>query len=111
MKDKKKKVMSLAVKPEHQEELKKISMLRGESVSGYIGSLIEQAIKLNPNDDPLVIGKPADQEVTPVLVPVIENVKPIILKIPMELQSNAEALEKWIVAQAAAIVKKFCHKD
>ena len=51
--------------------------------------------------------KPVDEEVTPVLVPKQDNVKPIILKIPNAIQADMEALEKWLDVQKAGILKKF----
>ncbi len=100
--------MSIAIRPELHEELKKISKRKGLSASTFVGNLVEQAVKINPDDDVLVIGKPADEEVTPILIPVIENVKPIILKIPVALQTDHDGLEKWLNVQVAGILKKFC---
>lgn len=105
---KNKKVMSIAIRPELHEDLKKISKRKGISASTFIGDIIEQAVKVNPDDDIMVIGKPVDEEVTAVLIPVVENVKPIILKIPVALQSDPEGLEKWLNVQTSGILKKFC---
>lgn len=105
---KNKKVMSIAIRPELHDELKKVSKRKGLSTSEYVGNLVEQSVKLNPDEDLLVINKPVDEEVTPILIPVIENVKPIILKIPVALQTDPEGLEKWLNVQVAGILKKFC---
>lgn len=91
---KNKKVMSIAIKPELEEELKKFSKRKGLSASTYIGNLIEQAVKLNIDDDPMVIGKSVDDEVTQ-----------IILKIPSSLKGNPEKLKAWMDAQSVGIIK------
>ena len=105
---KNKKVMSIAIRPELHDELKKVSKRKGLSTSEFVGNLVEQAVAINPDEDVMVIGKPVDEEVTAVLVPKQDNVKPIILKIPNALQSDAEGLEKWLDVQKAGILKKFC---
>lgn len=91
---KNKKVMSIAIKPELHEDLKKLSKRKGVSTSTYIGNLMEQAVKLNPDDDPMVIGKPVDEEVIPV-----------VLKIPAMLKNNPEKLKQWMEVQSTGIVK------
>jgi hypothetical protein len=91
---KNKKVMSIAIKPELHEDLKKLSRRKGVSASTYIGNLVEQALKLNPDDDPMVIGKPADDEIVPV-----------VLKIPTVLKSNPDKLKAWMDVQVNGIVK------
>jgi predicted DNA-binding protein len=105
---KNKKVMSIAIRPELHEELKKVSKRKGVSASEYVGDLVEQAVKINPDEDVVVIGKPVDEEVKPVMVSASENVKPIILNIPAALQTNPDGLEKWLHVQTAGILKKFC---
>lgn len=102
---KNKKVMSIAIQPELQDEIKKVSKRKGLSSSNYIGKLLEQAVKLNPDDDPMVIGKPVDEEVIPVLVKVDEEVIPVVLKIPAVLKNNREKLKQWMDVQANGIVK------
>lgn len=91
---KNKKVMSIAIKPELHDELKKFAKRKGLSASTYIGNLVEQAVKLNIDDDPMVVGKPSDDEFTPV-----------VLKIPGVLRANPEKLKQWMDVQAAGIVK------
>lgn len=91
---KNKKVMSIAIKPELHDELKKFSKRKGLSASTYIGNLVEQAVKLNIDDDPMVIGKPMDDEVIPV-----------VLKIPAALKSQPEKLKQWMEVQSNGIVK------
>ena len=91
---KNKKVMSIAIKPELHDELKKFSKRKGLSASTYIGNLVEQAVKLNIDDDPMVIGKPMD-----------EDVVPVVLKIPAVLRSNPDKLRAWMEVQANGIVK------
>ena len=91
---KNKKVMSIAIMPELHDELKKFAKRKGMSTSAYLGALAEQAVKINPDDDPMVIGKPVDEEVIPV-----------VLKIPDKFKHDKEQLEKWMQVQTAGIVK------
>jgi len=91
---KNKKVMSIAIVPDLHEELKRYSKRKGLSASSYVGNLIEQAVKLNIDDDPMVIGKPIDEEVTPV-----------VLKIPIALKSDPDQLKRWMAAQMSGIFK------
>lgn len=91
---KNKKVMSIAIMPDLHEELKRYSKRKGQSASAYVGGLIEQAVKLNIDDDPLVIGKPIDEEVTPV-----------VLKVPNAYKSDPEELQKWLTIQMNGILK------
>lgn len=100
---KNKKVMSIAIRPELHDELKRFSKRKGLSASTYIGNLIEQAVRLNIDDDPMVIGKPMDDEVVPV-----------VLKIPASLKNQPEKLKQWMDVQANGIVKamtKHLHVD
>jgi vacuolar-type H+-ATPase subunit E/Vma4 len=90
---KNKKVMSIAIQPELQEELKKVSKRKGMSSSTYISNLVEQAMKLNPDDDPIVVSKPSD-----------EDVIPVVLKIPTNLKSDKEKLKNWLEVQSNGIL-------
>lgn len=92
---KNKKVMSIAIEPELHDELKQYSKKKGMSVSSYVGVLISKAVKLSIDDDPLVVGKPAD-----------EDVLPVILKIPGSLKGDKEGLKAWMDAQTSGIVSK-----
>lgn len=91
---KNKKVMSIAIVPELHDELKRFAKRKGVSTSAYLGSLAEQAVKLNPDDDITVIGKPVDEEVVPV-----------VLNVPKKLRNDRDQLEKWMQVQVAGIVK------
>jgi hypothetical protein len=91
---KNKKVMSIAIRPELHDELKRFSKRKGVSTSNYIGNLIEQATKLNPDDDPIVVGKPAE-----------EDVIPVVLKIPSVLANNYDRLKSWMEVQSNGILK------
>lgn len=91
---KNKKVMSMAIRPELHDELKRVSKRKGISTSTYIGNLIEQAIKLNVDDDPMVIGRPIDDEIVPV-----------VLKIPSSLKTDPDKLKAWMDVQSNGIVK------
>lgn len=97
---KNKKVMSIAIVPDLHEELKRYSKRKGMSASAYVSGLISQAVKLNIDDDPMVIGKPIDEEVTPV-----------VLKIPAALKSDPEQLKKWMVVQMGGILKAMAKKN
>ena len=92
--------MSIAIRPELHEELKKVSKRKGLSTSEYVGNLVEQAVKVNPDDDIMVIGKPVDEDVTPV-----------ILKIPMSLKTHPDQLEKWLNMQTSGILKAMKPKE
>ena len=91
---KNKKVMSIAIRPELHDELKKLAKRKGLSASTYIGNLVEQAMKLNPDDDPIVVSKPAD-----------EDVIPVVLKIPVAFKSNYDKLKTWLDVQSGGILK------
>jgi len=97
---KNKKVMSLAIRPELHEEVKKVSKRKGMSTSEYIGNLVEQAVKLNPDEDILMINKPLDEEVTSV-----------VLNIPVKLKPFPDQLEKWLSVQIQGIAKAMKLKD
>lgn len=91
---KNKKVMSIAILPELQEELRKLSKRKGVSASTFVGNLVEQAVKINPDDDPIVVGKPMDEDITP-----------IVLKIPASAVESLEKLKAWMDFQSAGIFK------
>jgi len=91
---KNKKVMSLAIKPELHVELKKVAHRKQLSASSYLGNLVEQALKLNPDDEPMVIAKPMD-----------EDIVPIILKIPVALKGHPDKLKQWLDIQCSGILK------
>lgn len=84
--------MSIAIVPDLHEELKRYARRKGVSASTYVGNLVEQAVKLNIDDDPMVIGKPIDEEVVPV-----------VLKIPSVLRHDGEQLKRWLAAQMGGI--------
>lgn len=90
-----KKVMSIAIEPELHENVKEYAKRKGTSASAYIGELVKKALKINIDDEPMVIGKPVD-----------EDVMPVVLKIPSNLKGNKDGLTEWINAQASALVKK-----
>lgn len=92
---KNKKVMSIAIEPDLHDELKSYARKKGLSVSAYIGALVGKAVKLSIDDDPIVIGKPADEDVVPVM-----------LKIPANLKGDKVGLETWLTAQVTGIVNK-----
>lgn len=92
---KNKKVMSIAIEPELHEELKDYSRRKGLSASSYVGMLVSKALKLSIDDDPIIVGKPVD-----------EDVLPVILKIPAQLRGNRDSLKIWMDAQSAGIVNK-----
>lgn len=91
---KNKKVMSIAIRPELHDDLKMLSKRKGISTSTYIGNLLEQSVKLNPDDDIMVIGKPMD-----------EDVIPVVLKVPAALKNNVAKLTQWMEVQTSGIIK------
>lgn len=96
-----KKVMSIAIRPELHDELKKYSKRRGLSASAYVGDLVEKAVKLDIDEEPMIIAKPLDEEVLPV-----------ILKVPKPLleAGDSEQLKKWVSAQASGVYKGLLKK-
>ncbi|MHA2432942.1 MAG: hypothetical protein ACXADO_06940 [Candidatus Thorarchaeota archaeon] len=107
---KNKKVMSIAIVPDLHEELKRYSKRKGLSASSYVGELIEQAVKLNIDDDPVVIGKPVDEDVLPVSYNK-DEVSPVILKIPVNVREDQETLKKWLAVQMSGILKAMVKKN
>lgn len=92
---KNKKVMSIAIEPETHESVKEYSKRKGVSTSAYIGDLVKKALKINIDEEPIVVGKPVD-----------ENVLAVVLKIPSELKGEKEKLTEWLASQCTALVKK-----
>jgi len=90
-----KKVMSIAIEPELHDNVKEYAKRRGTSASAYIGDLVKKALKISIDEEPMVIGKPSDEEVMPV-----------VLKIPSNLKGNQEGLTEWLTAQCSALTKK-----
>ena len=64
---KNKKVVSIAMEPELHEQLKQYAKRKGESVSFYVGMLVNKALKLNVDDEPIIVGKPIEENVLPVV--------------------------------------------
>jgi hypothetical protein len=92
---KNKKVMSMAILPELHEELSRYAKRRNMSTSAYVGELITKALKINVDEDPIIIGKDPD-----------EDIMPVILKIPVALKGNRVGLQKWMEVTAKGIVEK-----
>ena len=100
-----KKVMSIAIMPELHEELKRYSKRKGMSASAYVGELVEQAVKLNIDDDPVIFGKPIDEDVKLKVIKVHDDEMPIVLKIPVGYKNEPEVLQKWLTVQMNGILK------
>lgn len=92
---KNKTVMSVAIEPDLQEELKSYAKRKDMSVSAYISLLVGKGVKVPVDDDPLVVGKPTDKEVISV-----------VLNIPSSLKGNKEGLQVWMESQTSGIVNK-----
>jgi len=92
---KNKKVMSMAILPELHEELSRYAKRRNMSTSAYVGELITKALKIDVDEDPVIIGKDPDADIMPV-----------ILKIPVALKGNKEGLQRWMDVQTKGIVEK-----
>lgn len=97
---KNKKVMSIAIKPDLEVEITKSARRKGVSKSELIGNVMEQVVKLNPDDDPVVIGKSVDEDVTQ-----------IMLKIPNSLKNFPEKLKQWMDVQSNGIIAKMTEKS
>lgn len=92
---KNKKVMSMAIKPELHTDLKRYTKQKHMSVSEYVGDLVERAMKIDVDEDPIIVGKPVDADVIP-----------IVLKIPAALKGKREELQQWMDVQVSGIVNK-----
>jgi hypothetical protein len=92
---KNKKVMSIAIEPDLHNEVTDYCKRKGVSVSSYIGLLLAKAIKLPIDDDPLIVGRPTD-----------EDVLPVFLKIPGKLKGNRDGLKTWMDTQTNALLNK-----
>lgn len=91
-----KKVMSIAIDPNLQEELKKYAKRRGQSVSSYVQSLVEKGLKIDVDEEPMIVGKPADG-----------SAKPVVLRVPASLlDGDPEALKAWMEAKIVGFVSK-----
>jgi len=84
--------MSVALRPDLQDEVKKIAKIKGLSLSEYVGKILEEAVKIDPNDEMVVFSKSMD-----------EDILPVVLKVPMILKNDPEKLEKWLHLQIAGI--------
>ena len=91
----KKQVMSIAIDPEIFQDLKKNSKQRGISASSFVQDLIEKSLKIDINDEIMMVGKPVDQAILPV-----------VLKIPVSLKGDGEGLKAWLDAKVSGLVNK-----
>ena len=90
-----KKVMSIAIDPDLHVELKRYAKRRGQSASSYVQNLIEKAMKIDVDEEPIILGKPVD-----------ESILPVVLKIPASLKGDEDGLGAWMETQRAKLVKK-----
>lgn len=90
-----KKVMSIAIDPDLHLELKRYAKRRGQSASSYVQSLIEKAMKIDVDEEPIVVGKPVD-----------DSILPIVLKVPTSLKGDSDGLKAWLDVSASKIAKK-----
>jgi hypothetical protein len=88
-------VMSISIDPDMHEELKRYAKTKGMQASPYVCLLINKALKLAIDEDPVIVGKPAN-----------EDVIPVVLKVPGNLKGNPESLKKWMDNQTAGLVNK-----
>lgn len=95
MSNQNKKVMSIAIDPTLHEELKKYAKRRGQSASSYVQSLIEKALKIDVDEEPMIVGKPAD-----------ESILPVVLRVPTSLKGDLDGLKAWMEAKIGGIVNK-----
>lgn len=87
--------MSIAITPELHNTVREYAKRKGNSASAYITELVEKAVKINIDEEPIIVGKPLD-----------DNVMAVVLKIPSELKGNKEGLSEWLASQCVALVKK-----
>lgn len=92
---KNKKVMSIAIAPDLHEVVKKYARHKRESVSEWMGKLATMATKLNIDDEVFMVGKPID-----------EDVKSVMVKIPVSYLSDEEALRAYMTKMTNGIVDK-----
>lgn len=86
---------SFAVSPELHVEAKEYCERKGVSFSEFLCLLIAKAIKLPIDDEPVIIGKSAD-----------EDIVPIVLKLPRAFIGNQEKLKVWMDTQSKGIIAK-----
>lgn len=90
-----KKVRSIAIDPQLDKELVNYAHKKGITLSSYVSMVLIKALKVPFDEEPIIIGKPMDEEFLPVM-----------LKIPSHLKGNREALKLWMDAQIIGIVNK-----
>lgn len=88
-------VMSLSIKPEMEKAVRDYARKKAMNASEYIRMLIEKAIKLPIDDEPMIVGKPMGEDVLPVL-----------LMIPGRFRGQRDALQAWMDGQTSRIVDK-----
>lgn len=103
---KNKRVMSIAIEPSLHDAVKEYSKRKGDSTSVYICDLIEKAMRIGVEEEPVIFGQPAGMKVKPLIIQEEEEIMPVVLKIPSNLKGNKEKLTEWLVAQCTALVKK-----
>jgi hypothetical protein len=92
---KNKKVMSLAIDPGLHEQLKDYCERKDVSASSYLGDLIEKGVKIPVDEEPVIYGKSAN-----------ENIFKVVLQIPANLKGNKVALAEWLADQSGRLVSK-----
>jgi hypothetical protein len=105
---KNKKVMSMAIQPELHDKLKLYARRKNMSVSEFLGDLVEKSLRIDVDEDPFIVGKPADVEGNPTVVWKSAGEMPVVLKIPVNLKGDREGLQKWMEVQTNGIVTKLC---
>lgn len=107
-------VMSLSVKPDFHKLVKRISEERGvNNVSDLCRTVVQDFVEIDPQAyDKLRCA--ADQRGIPIseLVEYLvdkfplgdEGLKPIVLKVPVEVVRDRQALENWLTQKVKALV-------
>ena len=90
-----KEVMSVAIHPEVRQKLKECAKIRGLSASAYVQTLIEKALEIDEDKEPVIVGKPVDG-----------SVDIVVLQVPVSLKGDENALNAWMETQRARIVKR-----
>lgn len=90
----KKKAVTISVWPAEHEKYKLASSVRGfKSLSAYVESVMTQAVRVPPGEDPYVVGVPAG-----------DSVVPVVLKIPRDLLKDRAEMVDWLADQCSRMV-------
>lgn len=92
-------VMSLAIEPKLQDDLKNYAKKRGQSASSFVRDVVIKHL-VDDGVKTLVVQVPDD-----------DSIIPIVLKVPVELKGNREGLESWLNTQKNGILNKLAEVE